>query len=163
MNKEVFIAIWPKAHDVMSCEIKFLTRGYGTHAAFVRPSGMIAENFYPHVRERAFRFGERKIVEVYHLAGTTSDDWATLDEWIRRELLNPPEYSVEDLFRYALNMPPRHSKACFCSQWVMRGCRECLAPNKLPVVRTEYQDFVSPTQLRSSPLLIPYVQDSRNH
>jgi hypothetical protein len=157
MQGEVLIAIWPRAHDVMSCEIKFFTRGYGTHAAFIRPSGLIAENFFPHVRERAFRFGERTLAELYHLQGTDANDWAALDEWIRRELLNPPEYSVSDLFRYALNMPPVKSTSCFCSQWVMRGLRECLTPNKLPVVRTEYQDFVPPSQLRSSPMLIPYT------
>lgn len=157
MTGEVLIAIWPRAHDIMSCEIKFLTRGYGTHAAFIRPSGLIAENFYPHVRERSFRLGERKLVELYQLDGTTAEDWAALDEWIRRELINPPEYSIDDLFRYALNQPPRHARACFCSQWVARGLRECLTPDKLPVVRTEYVDFVSPTQLRSSPKLIPYT------
>jgi hypothetical protein len=155
MTSEVLIAIWPRGHDWMGWEIKFLTRGYGTHAAFIRPSGLIAENFLPHVRERAFRFGERKLVELYHLCGTDADDWAALDEWIRRELLNPPEYSVDDLFRYALNMPPRDSTACFCSQWVLRGLRECLAPDKQPLKRLEYQDFAPPNQLRSSPMLIP--------
>jgi len=47
----------------MDSAIKFLTRGRGTHAAFVRGNGNIIENFYPHVRERGWSPGERSKVE----------------------------------------------------------------------------------------------------
>ena len=60
---EVLVAIWTKGHDPMDSAIKFLTRGRGTHAAFVRGNGNIIENFYPHVRERGWSPGERSKVE----------------------------------------------------------------------------------------------------
>lgn len=139
----------------MSWQIRFITKGIGTHAAFVRPSGLIAENFLPGVRERSFRYGERKNVELYRIKGTDETDWYNLDKWLSRELLNPPEYSVIDLFRYAINLPPVRGTSCFCSQWVLRGLRENLSPDKMPLVRLEYQDFASPRDLRISNSLLP--------
>ena len=58
MENEPFIAIWSKGHDWMDSAIKFLTHGSGTHAAFVRGNGRIAENFWPHVRERDWKPGD---------------------------------------------------------------------------------------------------------
>lgn len=154
MNHEVFIAIWPKGHDPMAFAIRTLTRGYGSHAAFVRGNGKIAENFYPHVRERDWQTGERNKVEVYRIKAITAAECATLEKWISKQLKRPPKYSILDLLRYAINLPPKRGSECFCSQWVLRGLRECLPENKQPLARLEYQDFASPRDMRLSPLLI---------
>lgn len=151
---EVLIAIWPYAHDPMDAAIKFLTRGNGTHAAFIRGNGKIAENFWPHVHERGWKPGEAKKVELYRIQDSQPADWERFERWIDSELRHPAPYSIPDLFRYAINRPPAPGRQCFCSQWVLRGCRICLPYNRQPLVRLEYQDFASPRDLRISPRLI---------
>ena len=152
---EPLVAIWPRAHDPLDGAIKFLTHGRGTHAAFLRGDGKtIAENFYPEVRERAFRPGERGRVELYRMAGSTPEDWSRLELWIERELMHPVPYSVADLLRYAVNLPPRSGGGCFCSMWVLRGIRTSLPACKQPLARLPYPDWASPRDLRMSPLLI---------
>jgi hypothetical protein len=151
---EVFVAIWAKSHDPMDGAIKFLTRGRGTHAAFIRGNGNVIENFYPHVREREFKPGERDNVEEYRIAGSTPDDWWNLERWFDDQLRNPPPYSILDLFRYAVNLPPKPGASCFCSMWVLRGIRLNLSPCKQPLARLAYPDYASPRDLRISPLLI---------
>ena len=151
---EVLIGIWTRGHDDMDAAIKFLTRRPGEHAAFIRASGNVIENFYPHVRERGWSPGERMNVEEYRIAGSNPDDWDMLERWFDAELADPPPYSIADLFRYAFNMPPKPGLPCFCSQWVLRGIRENLSPCKQPLVRLEYEDFAAPGDLRCSPLLI---------
>jgi hypothetical protein len=152
--EEVLVGIWTCGHDPMDSSIKFLTRGRGTHAAFIRGNGNIIENFYPRVRERGWNPGERVAVEEYRIAGSTPDDWSALEMWFDNQLKNPPPYSIEDLFRYAVNLPPRSGAACFCSMWVLRGIRLNLAACKQPLARLEYPDWASPRDLRISPLLI---------
>jgi hypothetical protein len=152
---QVLIAIWPYSHDPLDAAIKCLTRGYGTHASFVRTNGRIIENFLPHVRERDFLPGEHLKVELYRLEGMTPADDARMERWFDEQLKNPPLYSVIDLFRYAFDMPPRSGQACFCSQWVLRGLRQNLSSSKLPLTRLEYLDFASPRDLRISPRLKP--------
>lgn len=151
---EVLIAIWPYSHDALDGAIKFLTRGYGSHAAFVRGNGKIVENFYPHVRERNWKPHEGRAVELYRIEGTTPADWNRLERWFDNQLQNPPSYSIRDLFRYAFDLPPINDSRCFCSQWVLRGLRLNLADKKQPLVRLQYQDFASPRDLRISPRLI---------
>lgn len=154
MSGEVLIAIWPSAHDPLDGLIKFFTRGKGTHAAFVRGNNRIVENFYPHVHERQWKAGESLKVELYRIEGMTPADFDRLERWFDHELKNPPPYSIVDLFRYALDLQPRRGQGCFCSQFVLRGLRQCLAPSKQPLVRLQYQDFASPRDLRISPRLI---------
>ncbi len=151
---EVLIGIWPKGHDAMAFAIRGLTHGYGEHACFIRGNGLIVENFWPHVRERQWQPWEHKQVELYRIAGSTPDDWWNLEKWFDEQLRNPPEYSVVDLFRYAVNLPPVHGSSCFCSMWVLRGLRLNLSPCKQPLARLPYQDWASPRDLRISPLLI---------
>lgn len=151
---EVLVGIWTHGHDALDTAIKFLTRGRGTHAAFIRGNGNIIENFYPRVRERGWNPGERRLVEEYRLAGSTPDDWAALESWFDEQLRNPPPYSVVDLFRYAVNLPPRPGASCFCSGWVLRGLRLNLPAGKQPLARLEYPDWASPRDLRISPLLV---------
>ncbi|MEN6533330.1 MAG: hypothetical protein ABFD89_06685 [Bryobacteraceae bacterium] len=151
---EVLVAIWARGHDPLDSAIKFLTHGRGTHAAFIRASGNVIENFYPRVHERGWNPGERAGVEEYRLAGSTPEDWAALERWFADQLRNPPPYSIPDLLRYAVNLPPRHGAACFCSMWVLRGIRLNLPACKQPLARLDYPDFASPRDLRLSPLLI---------
>ena len=150
---EVLVGIWTHGHDAMDSAIKFLTRGRGTHAAFIRGNGNIIENFYPRVRERGWNPGERSKVEEYRIAGSTPDDWSSLETWFNEQLRHPPAYDILDLFRFALNMKPDKDAACFCSAWVLRGIRLNLCPCKQPLARLEYPDWASPRDLRMSPLL----------
>jgi hypothetical protein len=150
---EVLIAIWARGHDPMDSVIKWLTRGKGTHAAFIRGNGRVVENFYPRVRERVWQPGERARVEEYRLVGSTPQEWAMLEGWFEAQLRHPPRYSIVDLFRYAVNLPPRPGAACFCSMWVLRGLRVNLAVDRQPLARLAYLDYASPRDLRLSPLL----------
>ena len=154
-TKQPLIAIWPHhAHDPLDAAIKFLTRGQGTHAGFVRCNRRIIENFWPHVRERDFAPGELKRVELYRLAWMAPLDVLRLERWFDEQLRHPPSYSVRDLFRYALDLPPVPGRSCFCSQWVLRGLRVNLPAILQPLVRLQYPDFAPPCALRQSPRLI---------
>ena len=155
MPGPVRIGIWTGGHDLTDAGISFLTHGKGTHAAFIRGNGRIAENFYPRVRERDFEPGERERVEVYYISGTGPADWARLEKWIDHELAHPRPYSIVDLFRYALNLPPHPGRGGFCSMWVLRGCRLNLGWRQQPLVRLRYPDYGSPRDIRMSPLLVP--------
>ena len=149
---EVLIGIWVKGHDPLDSTIKFLTRGDGTHAGFRRGNGKIVENFYPRVHERDLNPGEQ--VDWFRIKGATTADFAKLEKWFDDQLKNPVAYSILDLFRYAVNLPPVEGGSCFCSMFVLRGCRLCLPPQCQPLVRLEYKDFAAPTQLYTSPILI---------
>jgi hypothetical protein len=155
---EVLVGLWTHGHDILDGAIRFLTHGEATHAAFIRGNGRVIESFYPHVRERDWQPGERRLVEEYRLAGSTPDDWAALEEWFDGQLAKPPPYSIQDLFRYELNLPPRAGAACFCSMWVLRGIRLNLPACKQPLARLKYPDWASPRDLRISPLLIRRVK-----
>ena len=151
---EVLVGIWTGGHDALDSAIKLLTRGRGTHAGFIRGNGNIINNFYPSVNERGWNPGERAKVEEYRIAGSTPDDWWQLERFFEDELRNPPPYSIADLFRYAVNLPPLPGAACFCSMWVLRAIRLNMSPCKQPLARLEWPDWASPRDLRISPLLI---------
>ena len=149
----VLIGIWVKGHDPLDSTIKFLTRGNGTHAGFRRGNGKIVENFFPRVHERDLNPGE--VVSWFRIKGATEADYVKLEAWFDEELKNPPSYSIRDLFRYAVNLPPVEGRSCFCSMWVLRGIRLNLGPDLQPLVRLEYNDYAPPTSLYTSPILIP--------
>jgi hypothetical protein len=153
MSRMVHIAIWPIAHDPLDAGIKLITHGTGGHASFVRGNGKIAENFWPHVHERLWKPGESRVVRVFRIEGLTPEGSAKLEVWIDKELAHPAPYSIKDLLRYAVDMPPAKGRGCFCSQWVLRGLRETQPAEIQPLVRLQYQDFGSPTQLLNSPRL----------
>ena len=157
MSREVLIAIWTCTHGPIDSAIKFFTHGRGTHAAFVRGNGRIAENFWPHVRERDWKPGESRHVHLFRIEGATKHDWRELECWIDKELAKPRRYSIRDLLRYAFNRPPVRGRSGFCSMWVLRGIRLSMAPRLQPLTRLEYEDFASPRDLRISPKLIPVV------
>lgn len=154
---EVLIGIW-RGHDVLSPAIKLFSHGIGTHAAFIAPGvggvTWVTENFWPRVRQRPLYPSERRQVEEYRIAGSTPGDWLLLRRWLAHEAKHPSRYSILDLFRYAINLPPLPGRRGFCSMFVMQGLRECLPPCKQPLVRLEYRDYASPAMLRTSPLLI---------
>ena len=158
MTGDVLIGLWKVAHNPLDAAIKVLTHGKVGHAGFIRGNGKIVENFYPHVHERDFENGERERVKLFRIDGQTPADNARLERWIDYELNFPPPYSIVDLFRYAANLPPKQGQGCFCSQWVLRGLRCCVAQHKQPLARLEYQDFASPRDLLVSPRLIPIDQ-----
>ena len=153
-NNEILIAIWDKGHDPLDSLIKLFTKGRGTHAAFIRQNGKVIENFYPHVRERNLTLEDHKSVAVYSLRNVTRKECERIEKWFDEQLKHPPEYSIRDLFRYALDLPPIEGSRCFCSQWVLRGLRLNVAPEKQPLVRLEYPDFAPPANLETSPYLI---------
>lgn len=136
----------------MDSAIKFICHADGTHAAFRRRNGMVIENFWPHVHERELAIGEQ--VEWYELAGMTKREGDNLESWFDKEMSNPSPYSIADLIRYAVNLPPKHGRGCFCSQWVCRGLREAVARERQPLVRLPFRDWVSPAMIRMSPRLI---------
>jgi len=154
MENEVLIGLSKINLNPLDLAIEILTHGRVGHALFVRSNGRIIENFWPHVHERDWSNGEREKTELYRIEGLTPADVVRLERWFDYEMLYPPPYSVLDLFRFALNQPPKHGNGCFCSQWVLRGLRTCLVPEKQPLVRLEYRDFASPRDLRISPRLI---------
>jgi len=155
---EVLIGIDVRGATPLSKAIRFFQRADGTHAKFVRGNGKVIENFWPHVRERNWAPGEREKTQLFRIAGSTPEDWAKLEAWFDVQLRHPPSYSVRDLFRFAVNLPPKSGRTCFCSMWVLRGIRLNLSPCKQPLVRLEYQDYGSPSQIRTSPLAIQLVK-----
>jgi len=154
MQNEVLIGLSKIAHDPLDWAIKFLTHGTVGHALFIRGNGRIVENFFPRVHERDWFKGEREKTEIYRIENLTPADCNRLERWFDFELQHPDPYSIRDLFRFALNKPPLNGKGCFCSQFVLRGLRQCLAESKWPLVRLEWPDFASPRDLRISPRLI---------
>ena len=150
---EVCIAIWTRGHDWMDGIIRWRTSGRGTHAAFV-VDDTIYENFWPRVRRRYWRAGEKEKVELYRLQDSTPADWHRLIRWMETELKNPPSYSIRDLFRFMMNIRPVRGRACFCSMWVLRGIRLCYPPKLQPLTRLQYEDYAAPATLRMSPRLV---------
>lgn len=147
----IYIAIWTKGHDPLDSIIKWITHGTGTHAAFVR-NDRVVENFYPHVRERAWKPGEKAKVAIFEIEGANIHDYSDLDWWLDEQLRTPPNYSIRDLFRYALGWPPLRGNRCFCSQFVLRGIRATM-PKKQLLTRLPAPDWASPRDLLISPRL----------
>lgn len=145
----IYIAIWISDHDPIGRAIRFLTHGTGTHAAFVR-NGKIVENFYPHVRERAFKPGELGQVEIYEIDNSTPARLLALSDWLDKQLAKPKSYSILDLFRYAVNWPPLRGNRGFCSMFVLEGVLNCVCTI---LCRLPYKYYGSPRDIRISPYL----------
>ena len=158
---EVLVLLWDKGHDAMDSAIRLITHGTATHAAFLRGNGRIVEDFYPRVRERDWRPGEAAKVGHYRIAGSTCDDWWRLERWLDWQVAHPQAYSIVDLIRYALHLPPAPGSAAFCSMFVLRGIRLQLSDCKQPLARLEHMDWASPAQLANSPLLIKQRKHAR--
>jgi hypothetical protein len=149
------VLIWTGAHDPLDATIKFLTHGRGTHAAFLRSDGVtIHEAFYPRVRDRLVTPEDKlsaEVYDVYELWQSRIDD---LERLFDRHLRDGIEYSIMDLFRYALNRPSKDEKHTFCSRYVLY-CLKQVMPHCMPLVRIPNRDWASPRDLRISPRLIP--------
>jgi hypothetical protein len=149
------ILIWPGHHDALDCAIKFCTHGRGSHAAFLRADdATIHEAFWPQVRDRVVTPEDRRLAEVYELSGLSDRDHLAFEHLFDANLRRHIRYSIEDLVRFALNLPTRDEHHTFCSRYVMNCLRAILPGHDLPLVRLECRDWASPRDLRISPRLI---------
>jgi hypothetical protein len=148
------ILIWPGHHDPLDFLIKAFTHGAGCHAAFLRADGYtIHEAFWPRVRDRVALPEDRRLAEVYELEGVSAAEHQLFEELFDRNLRAGIRYSIEDLFRYALNWPSRDEHHTFCSRYVMFCLRKILAEERLPLLRLPFKDWAAPRDLRISPRL----------
>ena len=161
---EVLVGLKIGGHDPLDSAIKFLTRGEAVHAFFIRGNDFIVENFYPHIHQRFWSPCERQECAEYRIAGSTPEDWGRLEHWFDLELRRVPplQYSIVDLFRYAVHKPPLPGLRGFCSMFVLDGIRECCPPCKQPLARLQYRDYAPPESLRTSPLLIQRIKTHRH-
>jgi hypothetical protein len=150
------ILIWAGAHDIMDGAIKFLTHGRGTHAAFLRDDdATVHEAFWPRVRDRVLTDMDRKNARAFYLEGQTARQCQAFEHLFDANLRLGIEYSVTDLFRYALNIPSRDEHHTFCSRYVLHCCNAILHGEQMPLVRIPNNDWASPRDLLISPRLIP--------
>jgi len=149
------ILIWTGHHDPLDAAIKFLTHGKGGHAAFLRADNKtVHEAFYPRVRDRLLTAEDLKNVEIYDLEGVTDEQHKAFELLFDRNLQLGIEYSILDLFRFALNIPNKDEAHTFCSRYVIHSCSEIVTPDQMPLTRLENNDWGSPRDLRISPRLI---------
>ena len=146
----------------MDGAIKFLTHGRGTHAAFLRAARSSGSNrmtvheaFWPRVRDRALTDEDRKNARAFELEGITHRQTLAFERLFDANLRRGIEYSVADLFRFALNIPSRDESHTFCSRYVLHCCHEILHECQMPLVRIPDGDWASPRDLLISPRLIP--------
>ena len=185
-SRRMKILIWPGHHDPLDWGIKMLTHGAGTHAAFLRKApdqnqrlrmamaafkagrrmeamvlldGMkVHESFYPCVRTRPFTLGDLLLVEFYDLEDVSLQQHVLFEALFNQHdgFRHKIRYPIEDLFRYAVNLPARDElHGMFCSRYVMYCCRQVLRAEQLPLVRLPVKDWASPRDLRISPRLAP--------
>lgn len=148
------ILIWPGHHDPLDGLIKLFTHGRGSHAAFLRDDDRtIHEAFWPRVHDRMVMPHDRRVAEVYVLANVGEQQHALFEKVFDHNLNARIEYSVADLFRYALNRPSRDEHHTFCSRYVMHCLRRVLHPLQMPLCRLPDGDWASPRDLRISPAL----------
>ena len=143
-----------------------LLRGAPAIVAGFQLKGMkVHESFYPRVRTRPFTLEDLAQVEIYDLEGVTLAEHYLFEAEFNRHdgFRHRIRYPMEDLFRYAVNLPARENTdrveelhGMFCSRYVMYDCRRVLPMAKLPLVRLPTRDGASPRDLRVSPRLLPF-------
>jgi hypothetical protein len=150
------ILIWTGHHDPLDAAIKFLTHGRGSHAAFLRADGFtVHEAFYPKVRDRLLTAVDRQNAEAFEIKGLTRKQQLEFEHLFDANLRLNIEYSIADLFRFALNIPSRDEHHTFCSRYVLHCCHAILPDDLMPLVRIPNHDWASPRDLRISPRLTP--------
>lgn len=150
------ILIWTGHHDPLDAAIKFLTHGRGSHAAFLRSDGVtVHEAFWPRVRDRRLEPEELPNIEAFSIKDLNLVDHAHFERLFDRNIKVGIEYSIADLFRFALNRPSKDEHHTFCSRYVLHCCKTILPASHLPLVRIPNGDWASPRDLRISPLLAP--------
>ena len=148
------ILIWTGHHDLLDAAIKFLTHGRGCHAAFLRADGIrVHEAFWPRVRDRLLLASELRNVEAFDLEAVTPQQHQAFERLFDANLKRGIEYSIGDLFRYAVNLPSRDEHHTFCSRYVLHCCHAILPERLMPLVRISTHDWASPRDLRISPRL----------
>ena len=132
--------------------IVFVTHGPAHHVGFLRANGLVHEMYPPAVRDRVITDEEKKIVQVFSLAGLPPELEAKFERLFDLNRQAGLEYSNEDLLRYLFNAEMPTDGSFFCSYYVMHCISQC-APMCLPLTRCE-QWQVSPRDLYISTRLI---------
>ena len=132
--------------------ITALTHGPAHHAGFLRANGMVHELYPPKLRDRAITDEEKKIVQVFSLAGLPPELEEKFERSFDLHLQAGIDYSETDLFRYLFNLEIPMDLSGYCSFYVMLQISKC-APMCLPVVRCSLGQ-VSPRDLYVSSRLI---------
>lgn len=148
----VKVAIWTlHPGDALGEAIDFITHGPAQHAGFIRGNGRIHELYVPVLRDRDIIDGERPFIRAFDIAGLTDDLSAKLERHFDVYLgAADTGYSIEDLFRIALNIPKPPDGSMVCSQYVFHMLKMIGLP---PLERCE-EDFISPRDLWISPRLM---------
>jgi hypothetical protein len=155
------ILLWtspPK--DFLEVGIEFCTHGPAHHAGFLRKNGMVHELYPPQLRDRAISDDEKKIVQVFSLAGLPPELEAKFERLFDLDLEAGLKYSNEDLIRFLFNQEIPFDLSGYCSWYVMR-CISMCAPMCLPLVRCDIGQ-VSPRDLYISPKLLEVGWDGDN-
>jgi hypothetical protein len=116
------------------------------HAAFIRQNGMVHELYYPRLRDRQIVEAERPYLKILEIEGLTPELSERLERWFDHNLRLNITYSIEDLFRVALDTPMPSEKSGYCSRYVIHGCFIILPTELWPLVRCT-DDFISPRDL----------------
>src|SRR6201993_3586040 len=117
------ILIWTGYHDPLDAAIKFMTHGRGSHAAFLRGDDVtVHEAFWPRVRDRELMPEELHNIEAFELKGLSPVHHRRFERLFDHNLRQGIEYSVADLFRFALNLTSRDENHTFCSRYVLHCC-----------------------------------------
>ena len=149
------ILIYPGHHDWMDAVIKALTHGKGSHFAFLRAdNARVHEAFWPRVRTRPLTDFDRVNAEVYQIAGVTEEQHERFEALFDYDDRHHIEYSIADLFRYALNRPAKDERHTFCSRYGMHRLQAVLPQSLWPLVRLPDRDWASPRDFRISPALV---------
>lgn len=142
--------------EPIDAAIRFITHGRGTHAAFLRDDdATVHEAFWPKVRDRVLTDLDRQNATAFRLEGVTHKQAEAFEHLFDANLRRGIEYSITDLFRYALNMPSRDEFHTFCSRYVLHCCHAILHDTQMPLVRIPDHDWASPRDLLISPRLMP--------
>jgi hypothetical protein len=151
---EMKILIWPGHHDALDFAIKLCTHGRGSHAAFLRDdNATVHEAFWPKVRDRDLTERDAELAEVYEIHGISARGHQEFEHLFDCNVKADIRYSYADLFRYAFNLPNRDEYHTFCSRYVFHCLNAILFGDELPLTRVECGDWVSPRDLRISPVL----------
>lgn len=146
------ILIWTKhPGDLLGEAIDFLTHGDAQHAGFLRDDGVtVHEAYLPKVRDRPLINSEKRFVRKFSLGSSNMSE--LYEKRFDKDLEKSISYSIEDLFKYELNVPYATDQSTICSSYVFATIM-LVDPGFLPLKRIN-DCQVSPRDLLISPLLI---------
>lgn len=149
------LLLW-KEHpgDLLGETIEVLTHGRWSHFGFQRLNGKVHELYLPRVRDRDLLESEKPLIDVFSIRGITPEQEAKFEKAFDTCLAAGIEYSVTDLFRYMMNIPPPNDVASYCSRYGLYLCHIVLPFEMWPLVRVEGGDDASPVEMGHSPILI---------